>query len=169
MKLKTISALAAIGVINCFSATQFATPPRGSFRVAYDDTKWIPEEIPDREQDTFRRALTHISGNMYFQVNTENFDFSDLEPAQTIIGRVKRSDPYAKLLKSEPREINGIKGEYFEMQTQKQGRLPFRLVFFVHSGTNGSIQFMIYMPESVADKYELDINELVAGIEFKKE
>jgi hypothetical protein len=157
-----------LNAVNCSAAIEYAIPPRGNFRIGYEDTKWIPEKIRDKEENTFRRALTHMSGDVYCIVNTENFDFSDQQPTQTVIDRVKRSDPHAEIITKIAREINGIKGDYIEIITGKGTKLPFRVIFFVHSGPHGSIQLMVRMPNSVRGVNDADIQQLINGIELKK-
>jgi hypothetical protein len=144
---------------------RYLRPPRGSFRLGYDPDVWVRVKSPDTEFDRFVRSLTHFSGRIELNLNTENASFAGHDLAAIVLERMRATDTAATIKKKEQRRIKGGEFTYFRIQVRIRGILN-EVDFYIHSSPKGTAQLMISgLPEDMS-AFATDVISVVNGLEI---
>lgn len=118
----------------------------GHAMVRFDANEW--RKSPSDDPNSVR--LTHTSGEAFFGIT---------------VGNAQTSHPEERIVKQEPRTINGISFAYAESEVNVGGVI-YTYYSFKYSGGIGAFRLTGFATAAVAGKYRDAIERVVSGFDF---
>ncbi len=145
------------------SSLNFVEGAKVDYKINYDENKWILEKSSEEEDSEY--FFSHKDGDVYAMVIPERLEISLDSLKEIAIENAKSVAPDAEIVFEESREFKGQQIFVMKMNGTISG-IPFQYYGYYLSGAFGTIQFITYTSQSLADTYEADATELLEGIEI---
>lgn len=135
------------------------------YSISYDANKWAIEQ-PESYEDA-EYYLNHLDGDVYAMIIPERVEIPLDSLKEIAIENASEVAPDIEVVYEETIEVDGQEVLVMKMNGTIEG-IPFQYYGHYFSGDFGTIQFITYTSQTLADLYETDARELLEGISLQQ-
>ena len=90
-------------------------------------------------------------------------DHEEVRLRSVALQNAKNGSEEVTVLQEEERNVSGQKVLFLKTDIKSKG-IPFRFIYYIWSGSQGAVQFIVYTPRNLADEYGQDLSDLLNGM-----